>query len=178
MRLLIPIILFATAVGVYFLLIDPLYQNIQDVRSRIAALNEALASSKQVLAVRDELLEKFNSISQSDSDRIKKFLPDHVDNIRLILEVANIAEAHDLTLQDIRLQGTPSQDRLGPDESSLGSIRLELTLGGAYRSFRTFTKDLEGSLRLVDIVGLTFNAVEDDDQQYTLTIQTYWLKPP
>ena len=177
-KYLLPLILLLVSVGVFFAFIDPFYKDVQTIRVQTTELDEALNNSKQIQATRDQLLERFNAISNQDLERIKKMLPDHVDNVKLILEIDRIASQYGMTIKDIVVadRGRGSGETIGSAERPLGAIRLNLAITGSYRSFLSFISDLERSLRIVDIVSLNFAATADDFNQYDLGIRTYWLK--
>ena len=52
-----------------------------------------------------------------------------------------------------------------------------MTVTASYDNFIAFLKDLEKSLRLVDVVSLTFTAPESSPTyDFTIGLKTYWLK--
>ena len=70
-----------------------------------------------------------------------------------------------------------SKGQVGPDEGAYESVILSFAVSGSYITFRSFLADLEQSLRLVDIVGLSFASNESGIYDFTVRIKTYWLKP-
>ena len=178
-RYLFPLILLAVSIGIFAVFINPFYkQEIQPTRVQIAQLDEALNNAKRIQAERDALLEKFRTISDEDLERIKRLLPDNVDSVRLILEIDRIASQYGVIIKGIRVSDTSDEGRggLGPREKPYGTIGLNLAFIGSYDSFRNLVFDLERSLRIVDITTLSFTATEQDLNQYSVGIQTYWLK--
>lgn len=177
-RYLIPIVLILIAAGVYVVGIDPLYKDIKEFSENRRILSNALSNSRQIAERRDELLATFNAVSTQDIERLRKVLPDNVDNVRLILEIDSIAARYGMALQDISIDADTrsGEGALGPDARLYGSIELHLTITGPYASFIEFLQDLERSLRLVDITKLSFVAGSTDFHQYEVVIKTYWLK--
>ena len=57
----------------------------------MTSYNEALNNSKALEDKRDTLTAKYNTIDPNDLIKLQKLLPDNVDNIRLILEIGQIA---------------------------------------------------------------------------------------
>ena len=108
-----------------------------------------LSDSKQIQDVRGSLLERFNSIPDADLTRIRKVLPDNVDNVRLVLEISRVASEHGLILRDVRAAEAPKTKAgtIGPSESPYGTIGLGVTVAGPYRSFVGFLEDIEKALR-------------------------------
>jgi len=181
MRYLVPIIIITVAVGIFFTVSDPLYNGIKETRKEIVKLDEALARSKQILALRDSLLLKYNNILPQDLEKVEKLLPKTIDNVRLILEVSRIAIQNGVALQGVNVVGSSELGGetgiLGPDEKLHGTIGLSFTLVGKYDAFRNFLGDLERSLHMVDVVSLGFNTQGAElINQYNVLVQSYWLK--
>ena len=176
-KYLLSLILLLVSIGVFFAFIDPFYKEIEVIRLEIKGLDEALNNSKQIQETRDQLLGRFNAIPRQDLERIKKMLPDHVDNVKLILEIDRIASQYGMTIKNISvIEKGGGRETLGRPEEPLGTIGLDLIITGSYRLFLNFVSDLEKSLRIVDIVSLAFTATTEDFNQYDLGIQTYWLR--
>ena len=178
MKYLIIIILLIASIALFSMVVNPLYQEVKGIRAQVGQLNEALNDSKRIQDIRGSLLERFNAITDADLARIRKVLPDNVDNVRLVLEISRVASEHGLILRDVRAAEEPKTKTgtIGPDESPYGTIGLGITVAGPYRSFVGFLEDIEKALRLVTVTSLSFNATAEDFNQYTMTLETYWLK--
>lgn len=178
MRYLTPTILVLIAIGIFFWFVDPLYQNIGTLRQEVGSFNSALAKSKELQAVRDELLSKYNTFDTTSLDRLEHMLPDNVDNVRLIMDINSIAARYGMSLKNTKIIiiDEAKSGLLGPDRKKYGSVQLEFSVSGPYSTFLSFLKDLEESLRIVDIVGLSFSSSDKDFYDYNVLLQTYWLK--
>lgn len=178
MRYLLPTILIATAIGMFFLLIDPLYKEIGALQQQAASFDAALAKSKELQTVRDDLLSKYNAFSTTDLDRLSRMLPDNVDNVRLIMDINNIAARYNMSLKNTKINiiDEAKNGALGPNRKKYGTVQLEFSVAGPYSVFLAFLEDLEKSLRIVDVAGLTFSSASKDFYDYNVALQTYWLK--
>jgi len=178
MQYLIPSILFLISIGVFFSFIDPLYSDVQAVKAESVQLAGVLKSTQKIQNIRDSLLEKFNTIATVDKEKLNKILPDNVDNVRLILEIDKVAFRHGMLIKNIGISGEGEEEgiSLGPRDTPYGSIDLDITVTGSYDSFRDFIVDVEKSLRIVDIVGLSSVVKRDDLSEYTIGLRTYWLR--
>jgi Tfp pilus assembly protein PilO len=199
-RFIMPIILIAIAGALFFAFTDPLYNKLAAVRTQMASYNEALDNSKALENERDKLTAKYNSINPDDLMRLEKLLPENVDNIRLILEIEEIAAPYGMVLKDIKYNTTEKDlpaAGIG-NAAEVGSIRqaapkdygifdLEFSTSGTYNNFINFTKDLESNLRIVDISALSFSSSDaavsggaksasSEIYKYNFKIKTYWLK--
>ena len=194
-RFILPIILVAITIGIFFTFTKSLYQNIQDLRAQQVSYNEALTNSKALENERDKLTQKYNSIGGENLDKLKKLLPENVDNIRLILEIEKVAMPYGMTLKDVRYSpnktvetvagaGEIQGGTLSAASSDYGIWDLEFSITGTYNNFINFVKDLEHNLRIVDISSVEFSSSGDNGlkstaeitYQYKFKIKTYWLK--
>jgi len=149
-----------------------------------AQYNDALTKAQELQSVRDQLLARYNTFSQDDLDRLKKMLPDQVDNIRLILDLDSMASKYGMRVHDVQVANpnagsitSGNADELGPGSQGFESIDLTFAVTGTYDTFRSYLADLEKSLRLVDVVGITFTPGQTGVYDFTLHVTTYWLKP-
>ena len=200
-RYLTPIILTGAAIAGFLFFTKPILGEITTIKQDVVSYNEALDNAKNLESERDKLTKKFNSIDPDNLLKLQKFLPDAVDNIRLILESEKIASPYGMVLKNISYD---SQDKSTNSTSSSSTgisgdkIKKDTTKGygiwnlgfsteGSYSDFISFTKDLESNLRIVDIDSVTFSSnsaggvslgkVKPNDYYgYTFKIKTYWLK--
>ena len=182
-KFIFPTILVLLSIGLFFIFINPTYSRIGNVKKGTFAYDGALNKSKELQSLRDSLLAEYNTISSSNIDRLRKMLPDHVDNVRLIIEIDNIASAYGMTVKDATLAS--SNDNENDDERSIfeatvdnkQSMTLNFSVVAPYGSFLSFLKDLEKNLRIVDVESITFSASDVDLYEYDVTLKTYWLTP-
>ena len=203
-RYIIPTILIAISVTGFLMFTKPIIDEVSAIQSKITSFNEALDTSKALESERDKLTQKYNTIDPSNLDRLQKFLPDNVDNIRLILEIEKVASPYGMILENVKYDstqsntkdtatatsGTPSQDSgtvvVKGSSSQFGTWNLEFSTEGTYSNFIDFTKDLESNLRMVDISSVAFSSDDNtvvlgkpkvtDSYKYDFKIKTYWLK--
>lgn len=180
MKLLTPILFLIIAGAIFYWYINPTYVGLKSVLAEESQFDAALSRSRELQDVRDGLLSRYNTLPQTDLARLQKLVPDHVDNVRLILDFDSMASKYGMRVRNVVIE-TPKEratrGQIGPDEKSYESVILSFTVSGSYDTFRQYLADLERSLRLVDVVGLSFTANETGIYEFTLHIKTYWLKP-
>ncbi len=180
-RFLLPLALFAAAVGLFVLYTNPTYQTIKTLGVEQASYDDALAKSSELHAVRDQLLAKRATFAQADIDKLQHVLPDNVDNIRLIIDINNIASRHGLSLANVALgevsggSTAASAAAVGASGSPIGSVTVGFSLVANYDNYLAFLQDLEHSLRIVDIEKISFRADGGVLNTYTFQVRTYWL---
>ena len=183
MNIIAPIFMILAAVGIFYGYTNPNYRG-EDVPMNIVKLmeerkkyGEALINSNDLITERNKLANKYNSMSSNDTERLKKLLPDHIDNVRLIIDIDGIASRHNLNIRNINISDSAGDgDALGPDNNPYGTVSLKFNIIAPYEKFKSFIKDLEDSLRVVDITGISFSAAESGSYDYGVAIKTYWIK--
>lgn len=180
MRGLLPILFVVIAGGIFFGFIDPAYDRVKELRAEESQFDQALTRSKELQQVRDQLLSRYNTFSQSELERLQKLLPDNVDNVRLILDFDALASRYGMRIRNVALETNESRaarGQVGAGESRYDSLILSFSVTGSYDTFRAFLGDLEQSLRLVDVTSVTFSATPTGVYDYSVAVKTYWLKP-
>ncbi|MEA3399024.1 MAG: type 4a pilus biogenesis protein PilO [Patescibacteria group bacterium] len=183
MRSFIPIILIGISVVAGLTFGKNLNSEVKTLRSEVKEYNKALDNSTELEKVRDSIIDTYNKITNSDKNRLDRFLPDNSDNIGLILEIQKLANNHGLLLKDIVFNTIdPKED----DESvlSYSIFKMGFSVKGEYISFVSFLEDLENNLRLINVTSITFSPpseksvfVEDPNiYEYDLGVEAYWLK--
>ena len=179
MRYFFPIILIIAAVGIFFGYTD---QHYRDLRVQMDTLSHIDQAKKNALALneqRDKLINERKKISDIDLKRIEKMIPDSVENVGLIIEINNIALKNGMSfVKNPRLNegATNAGAASGPDASKYGSISMSFNVSGSYQQFQAFLKELESYIRLVDVTALSFASAKDNNYDFNITLQTYWLK--
>ncbi len=182
-RLFLPLVLVGTAIALFMLYTDPTYQTIKALSVQNTSYTDALQKAQELRSVRDNLLAKRNNFQPTDLDKIQHLLPDNVDNIRLIIDINNIASRHGLSLSNVNLgnldkDGNNPADNSATPGSPTGSVDVGFSVKtNDYNTFLAFLQDLEHSLRLLDVMnlGFTVNQGSTDGVTYTFTVRTYWL---
>ena len=164
--------------------------SVNELKAQIAQYDEALAKVAELEIVKQKLLDKRKAFSEEDIQRLETMIPDHVDNIGLILELDKIANKYGMTLENVDVDAMPASrgGDIATGDSSIGSgqhydsLTLRFSTFGTYDDFGTFLQDLEASLRLVDLESLEFSTQEtvstkgEATYNYNIAIRTYWLK--
>lgn len=178
MQFITPIFLIIVAVAVFFGFVDPQYKDIAKAKALESQYEEALSRSKELQEIREELLSEYNTFKADDVSRLEKLLPDNIDNVRLIIEIDAIAKKYGLSVRNLAVTESVGNDSgtLVAGNSDYSSVDLSFSVASSYEDFLSFIKDLEQSLRLVDVTSINFVATGSKVDDYRVTIRTYWLK--
>lgn len=178
MRLVIPILFVIAAIGLFFGYINPTYESVKILSADEGRYDEALDKSRELQHARDQLLGKYNAFSSEDITRLKKLLPDNVDNVRLILDLDAMASRYNMRIRDVAVSpgAAQVQGELGPSENLYSEFLLTFAVTATYENFLFFIQDLETSLRLVEITNVSFNESLADEYEFQVSIRTHWLE--
>lgn len=180
LRFITPLLLIAIAVGGFLKFTDPVFEEIKTLQAEKDTLNRALGNAKKLREAQDKLLAEFRNIPAEDLNRLNKLLPDNVDNVRLIIDINNIARPYGMTIRNIQIktdEGRTEDSVIQDGSDKQGVVTLGFSVSGSYNNFKSFIADLARSLRLVDVTATTFSAAADRDvYDYSVEIKTYWLK--
>lgn len=188
---IISVILILVSVGLFFGYINPTYQgatgstvlagkSVKELQVERERYTDALTKAREIELARTGLLEKYNAIAPEDKEKLQKLLPDHVDSVRLILDINTIAAQYGMTLKNITLtdagEKSGKDEGLGPRDIREVPIEFKFSVSGTYDTLRSFLSDVERSLRLIDLRSLSFVASQSGPYEYTMTIVTYRLQ--
>jgi Tfp pilus assembly protein PilO len=172
---------------------DPTYPwkgcTVKKLKELSTEYDTALTNSRELQEKRDALGVTYNSLSKDDLTRLSQLLPDNADNIRLIINIQQMAQSYGLTLATIKFDA--AQNATGPGALSsasaadvaaasrdYGSFDFTFSTTATYENFLTFMKDVESNLRLTDIESVDFSAADPikGTTTFTVKLRTYWLK--
>ena len=196
MKSLMPILLIIVSIGIFFVVIDPEYKEVKKLQDEIAQNNTTLDLAAQLREKRETLKAKYNQISEEERGELAKLLPDTVDNVRLIIDINNIAEKYGIIIQNFELSTSEDSDKdtrliddefegiiqgsaiQYPDTSKIGVVSFTFSVTAQYNVFLSFLRDLERALRIVDIrsIDITRSDTEGVFYNYRVNLDTYWLK--
>ncbi len=187
MNLITPVILILISLGVFFGYVDPNYRgtnlsggarSIQNLQAEDNLYQEALTNTTAIREKRDILVTKMSAINPDSLSKLEKLLPNNIDNIKLVIDMNQIAKNHTLTLKNIKLNTSLKTDatKLGEDNSKYGTVGLSFSVSSSYDNFQNFLNDLEKSLRLVEITDLSVAGNDTGIYDFTVGLKTYWLK--
>lgn len=185
MRYIFALLGLLIAGAIFFWYTKPTYDSVQVVKEEIAQYDAALAKAAELQQLKEQLLQRYNSFSPENLDRIQKLLPDHVDNVALILDLDNLAAKYGMPVENVDVS-TPASAvasnngvaTIGASGQKYDSVTIHFSTKGTYTDFLALLTDLEQALRVVDLVELKLQPGQGGSSVYAydLTLRTYWLK--
>jgi Tfp pilus assembly protein PilO len=189
MRNFFSVLFIGGAIAAFFFYTSSAYDSMQSFSAQSNQYNAALDKATQLQQIKQTLLSRYNSFDPNALSRLSTMLPDQVDNIRLILDLDNLAGKYGMSLQNVDISSPDTQS--GSVVSSIAnasqpydSLTINFSTRGSYDQFTQFLTALESSLRLVDLVSLSIAPAGTSLPgnagtplyAYTMTVQTYWLR--
>lgn len=178
-----PIILLILAIGIYFTFTNGRLEELKAIKLVNVGYEEALANSEKLIKVRDTVRDNYNKIDPKDRTKLEKMVPDNVDNVRLIIDANGIAAKRGLSIKNVKTSATnllsdENTERFQTFNSNptLDTVTLSFGVSTNYQTFINLLKDIEASLRIMDITKITLQAGEGQNYDYGVEIKTYWLK--
>ena len=202
MRYIVSTILIGASVALFFTITQPFFNDISSLKAKVTGYNLALANFQDFEKERESLSNKYNSIDPNNLTRLNNFLPDNIDNIRLILEIGDIAQPYGMLLKDVQYDATNKKKTTTDAVGIAGGVTananqtnpdygvwvLKFSTTGTYSNFLNFIKALENNLRIVDVSSIDFDSSNttnrfgglstssQESYKYSFSIKTYWLK--
>ncbi len=184
MKSIFPVLVIAICIGLYFMYISPTVLEVKELSATKAQYDNALAKSKELKDKRDAVLIEYNNISQDDVSKLNKIIPETFDGVLFANDINAIAVRYGLVVSDLNVnnQNTENRDMViaatnDPYKTSLVTMRLR----GQYGQFVQFLRELETSLRLIDVTGLSIRDLTGQTSsntalEYSLEVKTYSLR--
>ena len=91
----------AAAVFLFFTQTRPYFEDIKVMKDEKQSIDEALQYSRELQALRNNLLNKRNAISQEDMDKLNKIIPAEISSGEIITMLEDMVKKHNLMLKKI-----------------------------------------------------------------------------
>ncbi len=173
-------VLLLISFGMFYTFINPQYAKVQALRAEADQYDSILDNAKELEAKRDELLVTYQSIPRQDLERVMKVVPDNIDTVRLALDFDSIAAKYGISIKKIDTDTQEKTNNATVIETAGGLpyevVTVSFSFVATYENFRKFMEDIESSLRIIDIQSVSFTSSESGLYDFSVSINTYWLK--
>ena len=171
MKRLASLILIIFSIGIFYAYINPHYKKIKELRVEKAQYENVLDKAKELRQVREELATTLASFKKSDLEKLEKFIPLEVNIARLINDIDALASK-----QGIKIKTIKTEEKAGAKDTNYKLVELNFAADMPYQKLAVFIRDLEDSLRMIDVVKVSIKTDETGNIKNNLTLRTYWLK--
>jgi Tfp pilus assembly protein PilO len=179
MKGLTPIIIIVVSILGFIFFLRPQYAVIKDLKAEEVKYDGVLDQAAELNALRDRLEKTVETFAPEDLERLNKLVPESIDLPRLALDITTMANAFGLETEGLAIS-EPLDSPQTPNSKSYRSSRIEFTTDSSYDVMVAFLKELEQSLRLLDVSSLAVSPSEESATglfKFNISIQTYWVDP-
>ncbi len=185
------LILIVLAIGMYVTFTQAKIAEVREIHAVNQEYDIAIKNADALRDTRDKILKKYNNIEQKDREALDKIIPNTVDNIRLIIDLKDIADGNNLALRNIKATASPTaQKSIAPvappttkanaknllPTPTLDTVSVSFNVTAPYQQFISFMRDLESSLRIMDLTHLTVSVNSSGVYEFGVELKTYWLR--
>ena len=172
-KIFISILFLIVSILIFVVPVKQGWEDIKILQAEKKEFNVALANSRELQTLRDEVLEKYNAIPQIQLDKLEQLLPSQIKTISLVIEIADRARANNMLLKDIEVEKTSDDVVLGKTFDAAPKY-LNLTIVGKYSSLLDLLNAIADSLRLIEIENLSFTSGDTDLYEFKIKAKTYY----
>ena len=167
------LILGSGIVGPFYL--RPAFQEFQRIRAETKLLRDISAELDELTRNRDTLIQSINAISKDNLRRIEQPLPSGPRAAEFLVLLEALTKKNEVALRQVSLSDSPKESAAAKQPKPTGAIAfsapgeikdypVDLTVAGTYSAFKDFLRDVEKSLRIVDVQSISFSAGGRGDQ--------------
>ncbi|MBP9701904.1 MAG: hypothetical protein KBD47_02905 [Candidatus Pacebacteria bacterium] len=195
-KIIFPSVLFIIALGIFLTYTKGQYAKVQALKSVNAVYQKAIDDSVELIRKRDQVVNAYNSISEADRTRLEQILPDRVDIIRLVIDIRSVIERRGGKFKDVNIgteqikvgtgevakKNTGAEEVLADgtvpveDDKGIKPTAVTLKFTATYEDFLDILRDIESSLRLIEVSSISFEPGDSAQYEYTVKLKTFWLK--
>lgn len=168
------------ALSVAYAFVYPSLGDISDLTAEKERYANSLAEVMEIENRKNELLTRFNNISEEDKKEINTVLPTSFNFIRLVSQIDAVAAKHGISIDKISSRelspsvggSIESAQPAKPYRSAVVSFNFE----SSYDKFVAFVGELGKSMRILDARSVKLSTGKDIINSYEVEFETYWLK--
>lgn len=171
----------ALLISVFYL--RPQWQQFSAIRTETENLVVISAELDVLIQNRDALTKTINTVSRADLAKIDLALPRGPRSADFLVLLEALAQKNRVVLKQVNLT-EPVSDTGGlpkpggsvslPTSNAFKELPITLNVSGSYEPFKSFLRDLERNLRIIDIVSITFSGSGNNQFDFNLRGKTYY----
>ena len=176
---LLPVLLIGVSIALLLMYALPQYETLQLKLAEKVAYENALAQASEILSLKEGLRIQYDSFTQENRAKLLKMLPDKADVIGTILQTDDIAAQNGSVVISVKDTLEPASRTVGRGQDAVRTASTSYGVVSNYKSFLSFLRELERSLRITDISALSFDSTPETGESnlldFSLDTNTYWL---
>lgn len=183
--LLIALLLVALTITVSVSFLAPALTAVSDLRGRISAQNELLATQDDAVERFQNLLALYSDQYRTIDETLRGALPTREDVPSAVNQIQALSRASNLPLQSLTFRYAPLRPQSRTAQTSLlskpiGTLNITFQAAGTYEAGKAFLRALETNIRLMDVKTLKIDPVRRGEEiapnlfLYTVEVATYY----
>ena len=166
------LLLLASAAAVYYYIL-PSYDGVKILKKENTALEAVAEEMGGLVEKKNELEDLYNSISESDRRKISELAPSNPRLAEFLVKLDLLTSRN-----GVRFSSVSFGDPAGAAGDPYLTSTLSLGLTGTYETLKTFLKDTEKYVRIIDVDSFGFSSPANigDPLSISFTARTYQSK--
>lgn len=170
--------LIVIAGAIFFMFGRPQLSQLESLNQQKEAYNQSIEGMKKVEEMKNTLLAKLESVPAEDLQKIDTILPEKPNVVALVSEIDSIASRRGIQIRNINTQ-EPSNFSATVGEATAqknyNTLNMTFDFDSNYENLKYFLAELESSMRLLDILSVSFdNSDKTTGQNYKISLDLYW----
>jgi len=178
--LITQVITLVIALAIVFTFIQPTFAKIQSTQEEIKVLQAERATVESVNVKLNQLITERNRIAERDVRRLLNYLPEKLDEIKVLRDIEIITKTPGISLNASALkynsQGSNSGSNRQPSTTGVREHNFSLTLMTSYEHLKTFLLLLEANNYPLEVGSLKVSTAEGGLLNVNLELVTYSRK--
>ncbi|MEM9336376.1 MAG: hypothetical protein AAGA35_00785 [Patescibacteria group bacterium] len=165
------------AVVIGFTYVMPTFAEIRQVQDDIAELDRATAQVAEVNTLLADLVAQVSAVSADDRLSLIRFMPDTVDQLRVLRDIDTIAQESNVILEglsvgDVTEGDSSTSNVVNALPDSFTSYRFDVEVTGTYESIKQFLLNLEQNDYPLHVYALNAAPAEAGEEGVSLGTDT------
>ena len=186
----VPFLLVILAIALFVAVTYPAYTDpdvgVKALQAKYRENDQTLQLADELSEKREELRKRYNKVKDEERALLAKLLPSTVDNVRLVNEIYAMARRHGVSISNVAVGEEAGDESARGSRTAAADVAsrsrtygvLPVSFGAeaSYGEFEGFLRDLELSLRLVDVRSTSLRSSPNGSYSWTVKLDTYWLR--
>lgn len=186
----VPFLMLVLAIALFAAVTYPAYTDethgVKALQAKRDENAQTLNLAAELAEKRDDLRKRYSRIKDEERTFLAKLLPSTVDNVRLVNEIYAMAKRRNIDIGNVSVGDESSSETergrrtaasdVATQSRSYGVLPVSFSAKASYGDFGAFLRDLELSLRLVDVRSLSLKSGATSQYDWTVKLDTYWLR--
>jgi Tfp pilus assembly protein PilO len=164
--------------GAAVLVLKPMLDSVKSTNAQVTASLRTLENDRTYLASLDSSVSAAQNIPGAVLDQVSRALPREAGIPELLVLLGDTATRDGVQLANVSFSEESASARLARTTSTVAEIGINLSVAAQnYPQIKRFLRDLESSLRILDVTGINVST-RGAESSYAILLKTYMYMPP